>query len=88
MNDNDKNLTYKANAELILECTFLSYKNVAEKSLWNKLARSTGCPNNDCFFSKAHCSYKNYPILKISSLLGRQWIDFYVGIIYNNISSF
>ena len=32
----------------------------------------TGCPNNDCFFSKAHCSYKNYPILKISSLLGWQ----------------
>ena len=40
------------------------------------------------FFSNPHCSYKNYPILKISSLLGRQWIDFYVGIIYNKISSF
>ena len=49
---------------------------------------STGCPNNNCFFSRACCSYKSYPILGISSLLGWQWNHFYVGIICNNISSF
>ena len=62
-------------------------KWVEKKVAFEKIL-TTGCPNNDCFFSKAHCSFKNYPILKISSLLGRQWIDFYVGIIYDSISSF
>ena len=33
-------------------------------------------------FLKSHCSYKNDPILKISSLLSQKWIDFYVGIAY------
>ena len=47
-----------------------------------------GVPITTGFFSKAHCPYKNYPILRISSLLGRQWVYFYVGIIYNNINSF
>ena len=34
------------------------------------------------FQATLHCSYKNDPILKISLLLSRQWIHFYVGIIY------
>ena len=31
--------------------------------------RDTVCPINNCIFSKAHYSYKNYPISKISSLV-------------------
>ena len=38
------------------------------------------------YFSKAHCFYKNYPISKISSLRSRQWIVFYLGIIYGKIT--
>ena len=41
----------------------------------------TGCPINNCIFSKVHCSYKTYPISKISSLISRQWIELYVGIV-------
>ena len=48
-----------------------------------------GVPITTAFFKGAlHYSYKNYPIFKMSSLWAWQWIDFYVGIIFNNISSF
>ena len=91
--------TYVQNGEIIFSIVIFDRFYTSSWShvillelLWSKTMSApffaTVCPNNDCFFSKAHCSYKKYPILKISSLLGQQWIDFYVGIIYNNISSF
>ena len=44
----------------------------------------TGCPINNCIFFKGtlHCSYKNYPISKIYSLVSQQLIYFYVCIVY------
>ena len=32
----------------------------------------TECPKNNCIFLKSNCSYKNDPILKISSLLSQK----------------
>ena len=43
-----------------------------------------GVPRTTVFFSNAHISYNHNQISKISSLVGRQWTDFYVGINYNN----
>ena len=45
--------------------TLLSY-SLWEVSTGNRVkkteTKSTGCPNQKCIFSKAHCSYKKYPI--------------------------
>ena len=58
-------------------------------SLTNSLCSiCTGCPINNCIFSKAHCSYKSNPISKISSLVSRELIEFYVGIICGNMNLF
>ena len=57
-----------------------SYRKGEKKLKIQGLQITTG------FFSNAYCSHKNDPILKISSLLGRQRIELNVGTIYSNIN--